>query len=191
MSAALPPRPLALLDSAILWTHGCLQPARSSSLACPTPCRGWDLGQLLVHLDESLAAIGEAAELGRVAMAPRPVRPDPSQLVDRIVERACRTRAAWRARVTSAPLTIGDLGLGRDTVALVGALEIAVHGWDVAWATGRNQALPGALAVELLDVALAVVTAEERAHRFAPALPEDLSAPAGDRLLAHLGRTPR
>ncbi len=191
MAATLLPRPLAVLDDAISWTHGCLQPARSCSLANPTPCLGWDLGQLLVHLDESLTAIGEAAELGLVEMKEPPARPGPGQLVDRIVERACRTRAAWQERVTSAPLAIGGLGLGRDTVALVSALEIAVHGWDVASATGRNQALPETLAVELLDVALAVVTAEERAHRFAPALPVATSAPAGDRLLAHLGRTAR
>ena len=33
----------------------------------PTPCADWDLGQLLLHMEDSLEAIGEAAEVGQVA----------------------------------------------------------------------------------------------------------------------------
>ncbi len=139
-------------------------------------------------MDESLTAIGEAAEVGRVTVDPRPPVPDSGDLVDRIVQRACRTRAAWRTRTTSAPLSVGDLALGRDTIALVSALEIAVHGWDVAAATGADLPLPEDLAVRLYDVALAVVTPGERTFRFAPAVEVPRSAPNGVRLLAHLGR---
>jgi len=84
---------------------------------------------------------------------------------------------------------VGDLALGRDTVALVGALEIAVHGWDVATATGQGRRLPEDLAVRLYDVALAVVTPDERGKYFGPAVSVSASALAGTRLLAHLGRT--
>ena len=178
-----------MLDSAITWTHSCLQLARVSPLSLPTPCRDWDLGQLMVHMDESLVAIGEAAELGHVAVDAHPRPPETGQLVDRIVQRACRTRAAWQQRLTSAPLGVGDLALGRDTVALVGALEIAVHGWDVAVATGQQRRLPEDLAARLYDVALAVVTPDERGRRFQAAVPVAPSAPASTRLLAHLGRT--
>jgi len=185
---------VAVLDSAVTWTHRCLQLARTSSLSLPTPCSEWDLGQLLMHMDESLVAIGEAAELGHVAVdpQPRPSQPrpeEPAQLVDRIVQRACSTRTAWQQRLTSAPVGVGDLALGRDTVALVGALEIAVHGWDVATATGQPRPLPEDLAVRLHDVALAVVTPDGRGNRFGPAVSAPSSAPASTRLLAHLGRT--
>jgi uncharacterized protein (TIGR03086 family) len=190
MSTVSPPASVALLDSAVTWTHSCLQLARTSSLTLPTPCSDWNLGQLLVHMDESLEAIAQAAELGHVAMDPPPRPPDPGQLVDRIVQRACRTRAAWQHRLTSAPMGVGNLTLGRDTVALVGALEVAVHGWDVAHATGHLRQLPEDLAVRLYDVALAVVTTQDRARRFAPPVPVARSAPAGVRLLAHLGRSP-
>ena len=189
MSTTSPPRSVAVLDSAVTWTHSCLQLARTSSLSLPTPCVGWDLGQLLVHMDESLVAIAEAAELGQVSVDPQPPPRDSGQLVDRIVQRACRTRAAWQERITSAPVGVGDLALGRDTVALVGALEIAVHGWDVARATGQARRLPEDLAARLYDVALAVVTPDERGRRFAPAVPVPTSAPMSTRLLAHLGRT--
>ena len=190
MSTASPPRSVAVLDSAVIWTHSCLQLARSSPLSLPTPCHDWDLGLLLTHMDESLSAIGEAAQLGHVAVDTEPLARDCGQLVDRIVQRACRTRAAWLQRLTSAPVGVGDLALGRDTIVLVGALEIAVHGWDVARATGEGRRLPEDLAVRLYDVALAVVTPEERGRRFAPVVPVPASAPASVRLLAHLGRDP-
>jgi len=189
MSTTSPPRSVAVLDSAVTWTHSCLQYARTSSLSLETPCSKWDLGQLLTHMDESLAAFAEAAELGYVSLDPPPIPPDSNQLVDRIVQRACQMRAAWQKRLTSAPIGVGDLALGRDTTALVGAVEIAVHGWDVARATGQDRRLPEDLAARLYDVALAVVTPGERGRRFAPAVPVPASAPASTRLLAHLGRT--
>lgn len=188
MSTASPPRSVAVLDSAVTWTHACLQHARTCELSLPTPCDAWDLRQLLLHMDESLRAIGEAAELGHVAVDPLPGRDDPGLLVDRIVQRACRTRTAWQQRLTSAPMGIGDLRLGRDTVALVGALEIAVHGWDVSSATGQGRVLPEDLAVRLYDVALAVVTPDERGRRFRPPVVTPPSASASTRLLAYLGR---
>jgi uncharacterized protein (TIGR03086 family) len=189
MSTTSLPRSVAVLDSAVAWTHASLQLARTSPLGLATPCEGWDLGRLLVHMDDSLVAIAEAAELGYIKLDPQPLTNDPGQLVDLIVQRACRTRAAWQERLTSAPMGVGGLALGRDTVALVGALEIAVHGWDVAQATGQDHALPEDLAVRLYDVALAVVTPTERGRGFGPALRAPRSAPMSTRLLAHLGRS--
>lgn len=189
MSITSLPSSVAVLDSAVAYTHSRLPLARTSPLSLPTPCRDWDLGQLLTHMDESLVALAEAAELGRVVVDPQPLPPGPDELVDRIVQRACRTSAAWHQRVTSAPMCVGDLALGRDTIALVGALEIAVHGWDIAVATGQDPRLPEDLAVRLYDVALAVVPPDERGRRFADEVPVSFSAPSGTRLLAHLGRT--
>ena len=92
-------------------------------------------------------------------------------------------------RLTSAPISVGDLTLGRDTLAMVGALEIAVHGWDVAQAVGSPQQMPEDLAARLYDVAQVVVTPDERGFRVAPVVPVAPGAPVSTRLLAHLGRT--
>jgi len=186
MSITSPPRPVAVLDSAVTWTSDCLQSARSTSLDVPTPCAEWNLGQLLTHMEDSLIAFEEAAEGGRVRDVGRHTGTGPS--VDRVIRLGCGMRAAWHARLTSAPISISDLVLGRDTTVLVGALEIAVHGWDVTRATGQTRTLPEDLAVRLYDVALAVVPPGERGTRFAPAVEVPSSAPTGTRLLAHLGR---
>ena len=122
----------------------------------------------------------------RVSSRPEPR--DAGQIVDRLVQRACAMRAAWLQRLTSAPIGVGDLALGRDTLALVGALEIAVHGWDVAQAVGSGLRMPEDLAARLYDVALVVVTPDERGTRFAEAVEVPMNAPASMRLLAHLGR---
>src|SRR5204862_8297130 len=102
-----PPAALALLDRAVTWTHSGLQLARTSDLSLPTPCSGWHLGQLLDHMEDSLAALGEAAALGRVRVSEAPADADPGRIIDRIVQRACSTRAAWLHRLTSAPVSIG------------------------------------------------------------------------------------
>jgi uncharacterized protein (TIGR03086 family) len=188
MTTASPPASVAVLDSAVIWTHSCLQLARTSDLSVPTPCADWNLGRLLHHMEDSLAALGEAAELGRVRVADLDSREDPGRTIDRIVQRACTTRAAWLHRLTSAPISVGDLALGRDTLAMVGALEIAVHGWDVAQAVGGKQRIPEDLAARLYDVAQLVVTPDERGTRFAEAVDVPPYAPFSTRLLAHLGR---
>ena len=188
MSTYSPPRPVAVLDSAVTWTAACLQLARSSALDLPTPCADWDLGQLLTHMEDSLAALNEAAEDGRVPVGGLALHAGKGPSVDRVLQLGCGMRAAWHARLTSAPISISDLRLGHDTTALVGALEIAVHGWDVARATGQNRRIPEDLAVRLYDVARAVVTPGERGARFAPAVEVPPTALTSTRLLAHLGR---
>ena len=139
MATSSPPRPspaLAVLDAAVVWTHDCLQAARTADGALPTPCAGWDLADLLTHMEDSLAALAEAA-LGRVALdAGRPPGSrDPAVLVERVVRRACEMRAHWQALPGGGPVEIDVLALDRDTLALVGALEVIVHGWENPTAT--------------------------------------------------------
>jgi uncharacterized protein (TIGR03086 family) len=75
-------------------------------------------------------------------------------------------------------------------LACTGALEISVHGWDVARACGHDRPLPVPLAVDLLSVAPLLVDDADRPGRFAGPVDVPPSAGAGDRLLAFLGRQP-
>ncbi|MEV5326045.1 maleylpyruvate isomerase N-terminal domain-containing protein [Nonomuraea sp. NPDC052634] len=96
----------------------------------------------------------------------------------------------WVALAGDDLVAVGDRHLTRPMVAAVGAIEVAVHGWDVAMACGERRPLPPLLAEELLDLARLFVTAEERFVRFAPPLAVPPHAPAHDHLLAYLGRDP-
>lgn len=184
---------VGLLDACLTWASDAILLARAAPGRTPTPCEHWRLPDLLSHLDDSLATLDEAVRQGGVSTDGPDDRGGSGRsvaaLVDRTVVRALALRQAWDegASSTAPPVAVGDLALPRPTVALVLALEVAVHGWDVARSV-TDAELPADLAVRLLPVATAVVAPGERGDRFAEPLPARPD-PAG-RLLAHLGRDP-
>jgi uncharacterized protein (TIGR03086 family) len=182
----------ALLERAVGYTRTSLRLVASTPMTASTPCRGWDLRALLGHMNDSLAAFTEAAEIGYVDLVP--VRgaepgPDPGRvLVEHLKGRACALLAAWAHHPDTGPVAVGDRVLRSDLLAAAGALEIAVHGWDVAQACGVDHPLPGALALELLDVVPLIISADDRPGRFADPVDVPLHARPSTRLLAALGR---
>ncbi|WP_369199817.1 maleylpyruvate isomerase N-terminal domain-containing protein [Streptomyces sp. PU-14G] len=116
--------------------------------------------------------------------------PDPAAAFRR---RAARMLGAWAvARPGARIVAVADAPLTATALALTGAVELAVHGWDIAWSTGHpERAVPGPLAARLLPVARHLVPHDAARHPlFGPRLPLPADAPAADRLLAFLGRAP-
>jgi hypothetical protein len=76
-------------------------------------------------------------------------------------------------------------------VAVTGAIEIAVHGWDISVACGARRPVPPGLAAVLLPIAPLLISPGTRPGLFAD--PVRLPGPAfpGDQLVAFLGRQPR
>jgi uncharacterized protein (TIGR03086 family) len=193
-----------LLERAVGYTRATLQLVAAADLRAPTPCAGWDLTELLGHMDDSLAAFTEAAEIGYVDLVP--VAGDHRDhgnhgdhqsgvdVVERLRGRACALLAAWsREARPGEEHRIGvsaDRELRSDVLAAAGAVEITVHGWDVARACGADRPVPAALALELLDVVPVLVQDADRPQRFAAPLDVPLHASPGARLLAALGREP-
>ncbi|MBO8189355.1 TIGR03086 family protein [Streptomyces sp. DW4-2] len=187
-----------MLRHAVGYALGTAQPVTPALLHRPTPCTEWDLGGLMAHLDDSLAALHEGFAQGTVALHPPPVPeaaggrrgPDPAAAFRR---RAARLLGAWAAaRQSRRPIVVADAPLTATALALTGAVELAVHGWDIARATGRaDRAIPAPLAARLLPVARQLVPHEgARRPLFAPRVPVAPNAPPGDRLLGFLGRDP-
>jgi uncharacterized protein (TIGR03086 family) len=185
--------PVALLERSIAYTLGSLQLVTEESMDRATPCRGWDLRQLLAHMNDALGTLQEAALDRHIALAPATgAAPDPeSDPVAALCDRACRLLGAWARSGDPEGIQIGGVSMAAGIVPAAGALEIAVHGWDVARACGRNRPIPPDLAEELLTCATLFVSDADRPARFAA--PVELSAGAGpgERLLAFLGRDPR
>ena len=194
MSSASPWRGVELLERAIGYTRGALALVTPGDLSAPTPCSGWDLRALLAHMEDSLTSLHEAGSLRRVRVD---VPSSPSaDLVEALRARACELLADWSP---SPPVTgqgrpgnvlVGGRPITPAVLTSAGALEIAVHGWDVAVACRRPRPLPDALAVDLLRVAPALVRQEDRAGRFGAALPTPPGASPGMQLLAFVGRAP-
>jgi uncharacterized protein (TIGR03086 family) len=185
---------LDLLERAVDYTRGCLPLAAAADPRTATPCAQWDLEALLVHLDDSLRALEAAGRTGAVGLDPRPPAPftaaHTEALVDRVRRRACDLLGSWtRAQSpASGVVLVGGRVLASQTLMTAGALEVAVHGWDLAAACGVGRPLPPGLAEVLLREAPLLVTQADRPARFAAPHPPPPGATATDRLVAFLGR---
>jgi uncharacterized protein (TIGR03086 family) len=177
---------IGLLERAVNYTLGSLHLVTSAQLPRPTPCRDWTLRELLEHLDDSLLALHEAADLGSVALdVSEAGSSDPASVLR---DRACRLLAAWTAAEAPDLVSVGGNPLTASILTGAGAVEVAVHGWDIGRACGRELPLPEQLAEELLELAPFFVTDGDRQGRFDPPLPVSPLAGASDRLLAFTGR---
>jgi uncharacterized protein (TIGR03086 family) len=191
--AAWPAEGARLLEPSISYALGAVAAVTLELLSRPTPCQGWDLGMLLRHASESLAAIGEGVETGRVGLHPAAedgdLAADPARAFR---DRASRLLDAWtrpghRRRV----IEIAGCPLAAGVMAGAAALEVAVHGWDISRACGQRQPIPRALATDLLAIAPVLVPRADRHPLFAVPVTVPATADPSDRLAAFLGRTLR
>lgn len=175
-----------LLDRALSYTRVALSEVSDADLSRRTPCAGWDLGQLLAHMEDALDAFAEGAH-GSVALhdrVPATVR------VANLQRKACALLEAWSGEAPE-QVTIGVHSLDTPVVVLAAALEITVHGWDVGQAVGGDRRIPDALAQRLLPVAEALVAEGDRGDLFGTPRPVPSDATDEARLLGFLGRNGR
>ena len=185
--------PVSLLSIALDQTGAIMAGIRHDQKHLPTPCRSWDVGELMAHLIHDLAQFTERAAGGSPDWsAPRAsVKGD---LVAAYNAGATGLIKAWRAS--------GDLG---GTIEMPGMGEVpkrfpvdqqiaefSVHGWDLAVATGQSTHLDPQVAGVALAWAQTTLRPqfrglEEEGKAFGPEvqLPED--APLSDRLAAFFG----
>ena len=132
----LPSGATGLLVGAISYMLGVCALVGPGDMALPTPCADWDLAMLLAHLSDSMADLETALRTGTLDLE----RP-PDQAVGDPVE-TLRDRAAQllcTAYCCDGPerfVAVGGLPVPAGLVACTGAVEIAVHGWDVSAARG-------------------------------------------------------
>ena len=187
-----PPDGARLLQPSISYALGAALAVTPELLSRPTPCREWDLRMLLRHACESLAALGEGIEAGRVGLDPAAedgvLAADPA--------RAFRQRAGQLLDAWTGPghqrrvVDIAGCPLAASVMAAAAALEVAVHGWDISRACGQRQPIPRALATGLLTIAPVLVPRTGRHPLFAAPVAVAATAGPSDRLAAFLGRPP-
>jgi hypothetical protein len=88
-------------------------------------------------------------------------------------------------------VVVGDRRLTATMTALSGALEITVHGWDIATACGSHRSVPAGLAAVLLPIAPLLINPATRPGLFADPVQIPVRCGPGDQLVAFLGRQPR
>lgn len=193
-SAAPPPAAgaTALLAGAISYALGACAVVGPQEMSLPTPCQEWDLRLLLDHLAGSMADLETAIRTGRLGPdGEHPPDPDPDRqdqfqlLCDRAASLLC---ACYEARHPGRLVLVGGLPVPDGIVACTGAVEIAVHGWDVSAARGRGGPIPPGLATRMLRLCPLLVAV--RRGLFADPVEVPPAASPGDRLVAYLGRAP-
>jgi len=183
---------MQLLESAVRYALACSELVTAPVLPRPTPCVGWDVAALLDHVSESVDILRHAITAGCADQSPlsgdNSVWLDPTGGLQR---QATRLLATCTASGSAQHLVaIGDCELATSMVAVVGALEVTVHGWDISVACGRSRPIPVGLAAILLPLAPLLITPATRRGLFADPVPVPLYASLSDQLVAFLGRQP-
>jgi uncharacterized protein (TIGR03086 family) len=156
-----------------------------------TPCAEWDLRTLVLHVSDSLSVLAEAMRAGQVGLGPPPAL-EPTAEADPVACLRRRARALLAACAAARPeerlVAIADRELTTSMVTAAGAIEIAVHGWDISVACGIRRPIPPALAAALLPVAPLLIPHATRPGLFADPVPLPGASCPGDQLVAFLGR---
>jgi uncharacterized protein (TIGR03086 family) len=184
-------------EHAVASTAEIVKATPAGKLDAPTPCTEWDVRTLLNHVVGTLwLAEGLFADQApRYPMAPGGLPAadlagdDPAAAY---AEAAAAALAAAAAGDTLTRVHVTPLGeMPGPALAGFTTLDILVHGWDLATATGQPADLDGRLAAHALGFAeQALATEESRAGRIGPAVPVAADAPVTQRLAAFLGRRP-
>jgi uncharacterized protein (TIGR03086 family) len=163
------------------------------TLDAPTPCHDWDLRTLLNHTilwtsySAERRAHGEsvAEDLMTKDFTAEPgFRDDYARQIDRAVK-AWANPQAWEGEIG----VMGDATPAADVGAML-IMEMVLHGWDVAKATGQEYACDGAVAAAVLDTVEQQAELFRKYQGFADAIEVPQDATAFDRALRLAGRDP-
>ena len=187
----------SILDEARALLRAAVAAVPSDAWNDPTPCEAWTATQVLQH-----AALDQLAWAGAVAGGPMPEENPfaPSGHID-----TDPLGYADRARAASAPAWVGTAavdGTGAELVdtplpqgpmapgdaAAAAALDAAIHGWDIAVATGQPSPLTNELARALTPVAETIVEPLRQYGAYAAARQNAADDDDATRLLHFLGR---
>lgn len=147
----------------------------------PTPCPGWNVRKLVLHLADSADALAGLVATGKLSMPTSP-REDDTDPVAVALEQTDSLLDALRS--ASNPAWASDAAHG-------GAIEFAAHGWDIATACGAEREMPDGLGAELLELAASLIDDQARAPMFGRRVAAPPGASPTDRFIAFLGREPQ
>jgi uncharacterized protein (TIGR03086 family) len=177
---------------ALLNTGRIVVGVRPEHLIKPTPCRDWDVRLLLNHIIGGNYMFAEVAKGGRVDASGTMddhTLPDPGS---NYIASADAVLAAWAepgAMERRVHMPFGDIPAS--AAVSIHFLDIVVHGWDLARATGQDATIEPDLAAEALDISQGLLSPELRETGvFGPEVPISADDPLHDRLVAFMGRRP-
>ena len=147
----------------------------------PTPCTEYTVGDVGQHLVRSMVLLASVAG----AQIGTPVAGSLDATVAATAEAAL---TAWRRRGLDGSVAVGRSVLPARLAVEIIPLELLVHGWDIARATGHDIDVTPEVAGYVLDRARELITADKRGRSFAAEVPAGAQATILQRLIAFTGR---
>ncbi|MFJ9414901.1 TIGR03086 family metal-binding protein [Streptomyces sp. NPDC101227] len=180
-----------LLDAAAGAALPVLRGVRDDQLDRPTPCAEYDVRDLLNHLFHVIVEFQALAAKKDADFSRTPDRIGEygAQWPDRFAEEAARLAEAWAAPGAEDGLS-GGMKLPARTVGAMVLLDLTVHGWDVAQATGQAYAPAAGCVAELRSLVAQMAPTAREMNVFGAPVPAPPGASDLETLLAETGRDP-
>ncbi|MFF3325512.1 TIGR03086 family metal-binding protein [Streptomyces sp. NPDC002889] len=165
----------------------------AEQLCAPTPCKEWDVRALVNHL-VLYSSHGLEHRALRKPLPDALVARDFTAEADwaaRYAARLDRALAAWSdPAVWEGEVDLGFTTMPAPRIASLITKELAVHGWDLARATGQEHRIPEAAGALILAVVEEHADVYRRYDGFAAPVAVPAPASAFERALATSGRDP-
>ena len=173
-------------DCAAVTMQACravLRGITADDLSRPTPCTEYTVGEVGQHVVRSMILLA--------SVAGEPLDSPLTGTLEGDVAAATEgALGAWRRRGLEGSVAVGRSILPASLAAEIIPLELLVHGWDIARATGRDIEVPAEVAGYVLGRARELITEDKRGRSFATEVPAGPEASLLQRLIAFTGRAP-
>lgn len=182
---------LDLYQKALADTGRIVAAGEPDQLGAATPCAAWDARALLGHILAGTEMYGAGGLAPGAVFEPAVVGADYRGAYDRAAKSAVETTSAPGAMERVFRLPPGELP--GSVVLGIALTEAAVHGWDLATATGQPTTIDPEIAEPTLGFLRQIMAPEFRAGPspyFGAEVPVGEDASPSDRLVAFLGRQP-
>ena len=176
--------PVTAADAALAVLQPILRNLTPEDRPKPTPCAKFSCHEVVGHLFGSLVQLG--------AMAGAQVQnPNEGSLENRISVMAAQAIDGWRS-VDLDSMVSGPVGteMPASAAASILPVELVLHGWDLAQASGQQIHISDELVDYLRALAEMVVPPARQSGAFADEVPSAADSSAIDRLAAFAGRRP-
>jgi uncharacterized protein (TIGR03086 family) len=165
-------------------------------LTDPTPCKGWTVAALLVHIIGFTFAFTQAGrkQTGAPGTSGRSPQPSPGDLPpywrSRLPVMLEELATAWRVPAAwTGTAEAGGATMPASTIGAFAMNELVMHSWDLARATGQDYAADPRIVEALIEL-LSQGPAEGMPGVFGPVVPVDDEADLLARAVALSGRNP-
>ncbi len=184
---------LTALDQAAQATSAVARGVRTDQLSRPTTCPEWDVKSLMQHLTGScqyFQVVAAGQQPGQPEGAAHPA--GSGDAAANTIDAANASARGWKrpgAFEGTCQLPFGEVP--KQVAAGINLMELYVHGWDLAKATGQQIDTNPELVAIVSETSRRIVQPEARqAGAFGQEVSAGPSASGLDRLVAFLGRKP-